>query len=73
MPLRGKDTKNSGWGWSGMSGSNGSAMDESYYDYGIGASNGSAKSAVGSNPYGAPYGYGRRKSSHYAYVSGPAN
>jgi len=56
-----------------MSGSNGSAMDESYYDYGIGASNGSAKSAVGSNPYGAPYGYGRRKSSHYAYVSGPAN
>jgi hypothetical protein len=73
MPLRGKDTKNSGWGWSGMSGSNGSAMDESYYDYGIGVSNGSAKPAAGSSPYGAPYGYGRRKSSHYAYVSGPAN
>lgn len=73
MPLRGKDTKNSGWGWSGMSGPNGSAMDEPYYDYGISTSNSSAKSAVGSNLYGAPYGYGRRKSSHYAYVSGPAN
>jgi hypothetical protein len=73
MPLRGKDTKNSGWRWSGMSGSNGSAMDEPYYDYGISTSNSSAKLAVGSNLYGAPYGYGRRKSSHYAYVSGPAN
>jgi hypothetical protein len=73
MPLRAKDTKNSGWGWSGMSGPNGSAMDEPYYDYGISTSNNSAKSAVGSNLYGAPYGYGRRKSSHYAYVSGPAN
>lgn len=75
VSLHSRDTRKSGWGRPGPSGSFGAAVDEPYYDYEIGISNGTARSSVGSNSYGAPYGYGyaRKGNSHYAYVSGPAN
>jgi hypothetical protein len=74
ISLNGRDTRISGWGRSGLSGSFGSAMDHAYYDYGIEASNISARSPVGSKSYSATYGYGGLKgNSPYAYVSGLAN
>ena len=72
-PLQGRDTRNSGWGRPGWGGSYESAMDEPYYNYGIGESNGSARSPAGSNPYGSLYAYGRKGNSPYAFMSGPAN
>ena len=68
MSLHDRDTRKSGWGLSGLSGSSGQAMNEPYYDYATGGPSGPA-----SNPYSSPYGYGRKRNSHYAYVSGPAN
>lgn len=68
-----RDTRKSGWARSGLSGSFAAAMDEPYYNYEVGASNGSVRSPIGNNPYGSPYGYAGKRNSHYAYVSGPAN
>lgn len=73
IPLQGRDTRTSGWGRSGWGGSFGAAVDEPYYDYELGASNGSTRSPTGSNPYGSPYGYGRKANSPYGFMSGPAN
>jgi hypothetical protein len=68
-----RDTKKSGWSSSGLSGSFASAMHTPYYDYEVGTSGFQAGSPAASGLNGSQYGYGGRKSSYYAYVSGPAN
>ncbi|KAE9369706.1 hypothetical protein N431DRAFT_52426 [Stipitochalara longipes BDJ] len=57
VSLQGRDTRKSGWGRPGVSES---AMDEQYYDYGIGMSSNAARSPVGRSPYGSPYGHLRQ-------------